>query len=543
MSDSSKDTDQNVPAQDEDHSLREELVAYLDGELTPELRRSLEQRLASDPHIRTELRSLDQAWNVLDELPQTATDDRFTRSTIEMITVTAEQELKQSRSLPTHSWKNSHVVSNVGRYWRVAVVCCGIFAATFFLASLGLLREERQFVTSLPIVANLDALGQVQSLAFLQELADLNPDWLRESESEATDSDPSESFLFEANRQQRRRWTEQQSAERKAELASAHDRLRGLSEKQRQTRQNVYEQLRASPDRTRLAATLVAYQGWLSDLPAGTQAELRELPADRRLTKIRALTQAENRYRRQLSSEEARALQSAIKEASQSPVIVRFREDFQKRMRQRQADAKRPYERERLVRFERSLTENPAWSVLGVGRIAVAREMPARVMLGPDWQEKQTIMLQEWNRIEKNLLSALSDEHQRRLQQDSSERRIDRLRQWVIEAMKESFEKQDLESFVESDAISNDKFGRLMAEPTSEMLIELRQLYVDRELNAFDPLDGKFQRPAPSLRRGPDRRGVERRGSEREGRYDRRSGAERRREGTPPRRRERPERD
>ena len=48
----------------------EQLVAYLDGELDAESSLQVERRLAEDAEFRRELRQLQRAWDMLDELPK-----------------------------------------------------------------------------------------------------------------------------------------------------------------------------------------------------------------------------------------------------------------------------------------------------------------------------------------------------------------------------------------------------------------------------------------------------------------------------------------
>src|SRR5438309_427663 len=76
----------------------EELVAYLDGELPPEGCRCVEERLASDPEYRRQLHDLDQAWEVLNALPITRADDDFARTTMQLVTVAAEDELSEHQA-------------------------------------------------------------------------------------------------------------------------------------------------------------------------------------------------------------------------------------------------------------------------------------------------------------------------------------------------------------------------------------------------------------------------------------------------------------
>ena len=55
------------PLKEED---REELVAYLDGELNEEAARQVEERISLDPKARAEADALKKAWDLLDYLPK-----------------------------------------------------------------------------------------------------------------------------------------------------------------------------------------------------------------------------------------------------------------------------------------------------------------------------------------------------------------------------------------------------------------------------------------------------------------------------------------
>ena len=59
------------PASPEAH-LREELVAYLDGELDSEQSRKIERRKAVEPNARRMMQELDRTWHMLDALDFTA---------------------------------------------------------------------------------------------------------------------------------------------------------------------------------------------------------------------------------------------------------------------------------------------------------------------------------------------------------------------------------------------------------------------------------------------------------------------------------------
>jgi anti-sigma factor RsiW len=84
----------------------EEIVAYLDGELSPQESAQVEQRLASDETYRQKLQSLQRAWTALDELPAATLDDRFAQTTMEMIVATARSDVKlQTQAMPAQRRK------------------------------------------------------------------------------------------------------------------------------------------------------------------------------------------------------------------------------------------------------------------------------------------------------------------------------------------------------------------------------------------------------------------------------------------------------
>src|SRR5690606_6889323 len=84
-----------------DPALQEELTAYLDGELTSDDRRRVEERLARDADYRTELQRMQRAWDLLDKLPRATVDDSFMRTTIEMVAIAAADEARtQALEIP-----------------------------------------------------------------------------------------------------------------------------------------------------------------------------------------------------------------------------------------------------------------------------------------------------------------------------------------------------------------------------------------------------------------------------------------------------------
>ncbi|HEV8059735.1 MAG TPA: hypothetical protein VGP68_07670 [Gemmataceae bacterium] len=64
---------------------RDNLVAYLDGELDERTTRALEAKLARDPQARLELEALKRSWNMLDYLPRGEVSSQFTSQTMDRL--------------------------------------------------------------------------------------------------------------------------------------------------------------------------------------------------------------------------------------------------------------------------------------------------------------------------------------------------------------------------------------------------------------------------------------------------------------------------
>jgi len=152
----------NEPAPITDDTLREELSAYLDGELDAEAGLRIEQRLAADPRFARELRELQQSYELLEELSTPPVNETFAATTVEMIALEARHELqRRQRALP----------SARRRRWLAAAA--GLLAATaggYFLAGALLPDPNAALLRDLPVLENLDRYQQVDSLEFLEGL-------------------------------------------------------------------------------------------------------------------------------------------------------------------------------------------------------------------------------------------------------------------------------------------------------------------------------------------------------------------------------------
>ena len=152
------DTDSNMQKLAETDEV---LVAYLDGELGAAERREVEERLPRDDAFRRRLNELDRAWNMLDELPVTVADEKFVRSTVEMVAVAAQEEAGDARRQAV--WPRALRIAAVAAMISFAAVC-GFRAVNHYTTA-----EDRALAQDLPVIENLDLYRRIE---FLRQLRD-----------------------------------------------------------------------------------------------------------------------------------------------------------------------------------------------------------------------------------------------------------------------------------------------------------------------------------------------------------------------------------
>jgi anti-sigma factor RsiW len=149
----------NLPTATHDPD-EEDLVAYLDGELTGEDILRIEARLSSDESYRLQLQQLQRAWDLLDELPRVEVSESFSQSTVSMVVLQASGEFPTAK--PRF------------RAWRYVLTV----AATFLAATVGFWATyliydlpNRELLADLPVIERLDAYQSAEDVEFLRLLA------------------------------------------------------------------------------------------------------------------------------------------------------------------------------------------------------------------------------------------------------------------------------------------------------------------------------------------------------------------------------------
>ena len=145
----------------------ERLNAYLDGELSAEDRNQLERDLADDPRLQSELQGLQRAWDLLDSLPRSEVGDGFAQSTVEMIAVSAADELTAVRTPPPRRVWFDRLLAAAGA--AVAAV------AGFIVVDAVRSRADEALVRDLPVIERIDTYGRSEqgtTVDFLRTLHD-----------------------------------------------------------------------------------------------------------------------------------------------------------------------------------------------------------------------------------------------------------------------------------------------------------------------------------------------------------------------------------
>lgn len=157
---------ENVPLTDEQ---RENLVAYLDGELEDSGVQVIEQSLAASPALRQEVAALTQSWDMLAVLPRVTASAEFTERTMDSVHTES-----LANSVPTAA--APPITQNHWLNRRTLALATGLFG--LLLALLIGFRSGEQWqpprtkvlIDNLPAVENLELYRELGNTDFLRRL-------------------------------------------------------------------------------------------------------------------------------------------------------------------------------------------------------------------------------------------------------------------------------------------------------------------------------------------------------------------------------------
>lgn len=156
--DDSSDQDDQVDQESQ------QIVAYLDGELDAATNAEIEKRLVADAEFALRLQQLQRAWELLDELPRADSNIDFTRSTVELIAVCAEDDLQATKNQQTQKKIQSWLI-------RSGLVSLAIVMG-WFIGDWYFGRAQRQLLQDFPVIHQLDEYRLTEDMEFLKQLQD-----------------------------------------------------------------------------------------------------------------------------------------------------------------------------------------------------------------------------------------------------------------------------------------------------------------------------------------------------------------------------------
>lgn len=129
---------------------REDLVAYLDGELGGDQSRAIDQALVNSPVARHEVEMLTRTWEMLDLLPQEKAPETFTQTT--MHTISLEEKTEPTVNLDQYLPQIRFFL--MALVWLVSVSLASWLG--FTIANSWVENPTDQLVEDLPVIQNLE---------------------------------------------------------------------------------------------------------------------------------------------------------------------------------------------------------------------------------------------------------------------------------------------------------------------------------------------------------------------------------------------------
>lgn len=144
--------------------IRDDFVAYLDGELDDEATRKIEAVIAQSEVARGDMEALAQTYELLDTLERAEASDDFATRTMATIRV---DELRPD---PRDSgWYRATRQGGAIAVWAAALI--GAAAVGYLTTSRWVRTPADELVEKLPLIEQLDLYTEVGNIEFLQRLS------------------------------------------------------------------------------------------------------------------------------------------------------------------------------------------------------------------------------------------------------------------------------------------------------------------------------------------------------------------------------------
>lgn len=278
---------------------REELTAYLDGELDAAAARLIEERLKQDPAYRDELGRLERAWDLLENLDRAAVGNAFSKTTLDRVAVAAAAD---ARSWP---WRTPALLLAIAALSASALV--GLACGKWIWPD-----PNRELLGDLPVLENIDLYDQGDSLEFLRRLEAAR---LFDAQADAASAAAPPPAVAERDWHARRLEVEHMSPLERQHLRRKQDHFGRYSTEEQRRMLALHDDLERDPHGAELRRIMTRYHEWLDTLPLAVRAELVELPIQEQIARVEQL-------KAQQSQERARELAEAPTEQDLKTVLA-----------------------------------------------------------------------------------------------------------------------------------------------------------------------------------------------------------------------------
>ena len=143
--------------------IRENLVAYLDGELEDALSQRIDQLLGGNAVARHEVETLSRTWELLDMLPHPKASEEFGSKTMSIIRLDVAPKV-----LVKPEWIDRAKRIGVLVAWGAGTVACAVLG--FTITNSLLPNPPERMLRELPLIRNLDLYSELGSDEYLKEL-------------------------------------------------------------------------------------------------------------------------------------------------------------------------------------------------------------------------------------------------------------------------------------------------------------------------------------------------------------------------------------
>lgn len=245
---------------------KDNLVAYLDGELNERDMQELDDVLTRHPDARADVEQLRQTWDLLDVLPRPAVTEEFSAQTLATI-----QVIRDDEPAAASRWPRRGLLAIV---WTVLLSVSAV--AGVLLVDRWRPDPTDSLIARLSVLERFEAYREIGTVEFITALADTKR---FPRNDELAELDSSNSILLETiPKDPGHRWNyiADLPSDRRNQLAKNREALDALDSAGQQDLHQLDTQLNDSDE---LAAVAADYHGWLRTLRPWQRDEIRKSSA------------------------------------------------------------------------------------------------------------------------------------------------------------------------------------------------------------------------------------------------------------------------